>query len=146
MPRYWPELAPPLEDDALPFSRLSWASGRSMEERFGCAEWEEEVLRRLISTPRKAKGAQQATDHDLYCVSVSFWYDGRMVIAYTPQQAMMIVACLRLLTKGAMIMLPAKIQCAVVHAVSRLGLYFSSPVKRFGEWEKPGPLSSSSGL
>jgi hypothetical protein len=69
MPRYWPELAPPLEEDALPFSSLSWASGRSMEERFGRVEWDEVVLRRLISTPRKAKGAQQATDHDLYRVS-----------------------------------------------------------------------------
>jgi len=35
--------------------------------RFGWAECEEEVFRRLISTPRKAKGAQQATDHDLCC-------------------------------------------------------------------------------
>jgi hypothetical protein len=72
MPRYWPELAPPLEEDAAPFSRLDWASGRSMEERFGCEECEVEVLRRLISTPRKAKGAQQATDHDLYCVRLGF--------------------------------------------------------------------------
>jgi hypothetical protein len=69
-----------------------------------------------------------------------------MTVTYTPQQAMMMVACLKLLTKGAMTMLPAKIQWAVVHAVSRLGLYFSSPVKRLGGREKPGPLSSSSGL
>jgi hypothetical protein len=65
MPRYWPELAPPLDEGALPFSSLSCASGRSMEERFGCDEWDEEVLRRLISTPRKAKGAQEATAQDL---------------------------------------------------------------------------------
>jgi hypothetical protein len=37
-----------------------------MEERFGCVEWDEEVLRRLISTPRNAKGAQEATAQDLY--------------------------------------------------------------------------------
>ena len=146
MPRYWPELAPPLEEGALPFSRLDCASGRSMEVRFGWAEWEVEVLRRLISTPRKAKGAQQATDHDLCCVSLDFKTDVMMVVAYTPQQAMMIVACLKLLTKGAMTILPAKIQCAVVHAVSRLGLYFASPVKCLGGREKPGPFSSSSGL
>lgn len=146
MPRYWPELAPPLEEDALPFSSLSCASGRSIEVRFGWAEWEVEVLRRLISTPRKAKGAQQATDHDLCCVNSDFMRHVIRVVAYTPQQAMMIVACLKLLTKGAMIILPAKIQCAVVQAVSRLGLYFASPVKCLGGREKPGPFSSSSGL
>jgi hypothetical protein len=72
--------------------------------------------------------------------------DGMIVVTHTPQQAIMIVACLRLLTKGAMTILPAKIQCAVVHAVSRLGLYFSNPVSRFGGWVNPEPLSPSSGL
>jgi hypothetical protein len=138
MPRYWPELAPPEEE--VPSSRLLERCGamgvasRSMDERFewvGC----EEVFRRLISTPRKAKGAQQATDHDLHFVSRGIFEAGMNIITYTPQTAMMMVALLRLVTKGAMIMLPAKIQWATVHAVSRLGLYFSSsdrPAMLFG--------------
>lgn len=61
----------------------------------------------------------------------------------------MIVADLRLLTKGAIIILPAKMQCAVIHAVSRLGLYFAHPLPPdlpAGGREKPGSFSSSSGL
>lgn len=71
------------------------------------------------------------------------------MVAYTPQQAMMIVACLIEVTKGAMLMLQAKMQCAVIHAVSRLGLYFSHALApNFGRaaCEKLGPFSPSSGL
>jgi hypothetical protein len=69
----------------------------------------EEVFRRLISTPRKAKGAQQAIDHDLL-LSVRYFLGGIRGITDTPQRAMMMVALLKLVTKGAHTMLPAKIQ------------------------------------
>ena len=74
MPRYCPELAPPLDaPPAFAFSRLSWASEMSIEARFGCVECEVAVFRRLISTPRKANGAQEATAHDLCSVSLLTW-------------------------------------------------------------------------
>lgn len=67
---------------------------------------------------------------------------------YTPQKAMMIVACLIEVTNGAMLMLPAKMQCAVIHAVNKLGLYLSQALApNFGlvAWcEKLGPFSPPS--
>jgi hypothetical protein len=48
-----------------------------MDERLGWVECNE-VFRRFISTPRKAKGAQQAIDHDLFFVSPAiFGWDKR---------------------------------------------------------------------
>ena len=60
---------------------------------------------------------------------------------------MMIVACLIEVTKGAMLMLHAKMQCAVIQAVSRLGLYFShalAPNFGLAACEKLGPFSPPS--
>jgi len=111
IPRYCPELAPPLDVVvAVAFSSLSWASEMSREARFECVECEDAVFRRLISTPRNANGAQQATDHDLPGVSLKVHMYTTTVVTYTPQKAIIMVACLRLFTKGAMHMLPANMQ------------------------------------
>ena len=111
MPRYCPELAPPLDGVlALAFSSLSWASDMSREVRFACVECEDAVFSRLISTPRNAKGAQQATDHDLPGVSSKSHIRSTLLITYTPQKAIMMVACLKLFTKGAMHILLANMQ------------------------------------
>lgn len=61
----------------------------------------------------------------------------------------MIVACFMEVTKGAILILHAKMQCATTHAVSRLGLRFSQgPASnlRLDEGEKPGPFSLCSGF
>jgi hypothetical protein len=152
MPRYCPELAP-LPDAAPPpfaFSRLSWASARSTEARFGYVECEVAMFKRLISTPINAHGAHEATAHDLFvfmsCQLTMSHKGGQEGFAYTPQKAMMIVACLIEVTKGAILILPAKMQCAVIQAVSRLGLYFSHGPASNLRLEKPGPFSPTSGL
>lgn len=74
MPRYWPELAPPLDPlPAFAFSMLS----RSSEARFGCVECEVALFSRLISTPRSANGAHEATAHELGYVSSQSLHHGK---------------------------------------------------------------------
>jgi hypothetical protein len=109
--------------------------------------WLDDWVIRLISTPRKAKGAQHATDQDL-CESAKSYHKGCAGATYTPQTAMISVAARKLLTNGAKIMELANRQWAIVHAVSKEGLYFSSPDKApakcfGGRGVKLGPLSSS---
>lgn len=76
MPRYFPELSPVglLASSRLWFRESGIGDSNSMEER--CPRrpyvWLFDKERRLISTPRKANGAQQATDQDLDRVSVYF--------------------------------------------------------------------------
>ena len=84
---------------------------------------------RLISTPRKVKGAQQLMAHDLSRPrSDRVFLEARGESTYTPHTATMIVALLSDCTNGAMIMDPAKMQCETVHVVSRDGLYFSTSI------------------
>ena len=64
----------------------------------------EGMVRRLISTPIKAKGAQQARAQGI------------------PQILTMIVAIFKLRTKGAIHIAPAKMMWLNCHAVRRSGL------------------------
>jgi hypothetical protein len=68
MPRYLPELAPPdeLADSSGLWRGMGEARERGMEGR---RVWWVDCERRFISTPRKAKGAQQATDQELLRIS-----------------------------------------------------------------------------
>jgi hypothetical protein len=151
MPRYFPvsppELLTSLFAASRPPSRCSVAGGSYSPElrRTWAYAWAFCEMR-FISTPRNAKGAQHATDQDLFVVNrVHCHASGR---TYTPQTAIIKVALRKLRTNGAKTMELANRQCAMVQAVSSEGLYFSislsMPATLFGGREvKPGTFSSA---
>lgn len=75
----------------------------------------------LISTPINVNGAQQASAHGLYDISRSSL---QCVLEGThiPQTATRTVAKRSDVTNGANTIDPAKMRCATVHAVNKLGL------------------------
>ena len=88
-----------------------WLDSRSREPRIFGYAWSVEVDESeslLISVPMNVKGAQQDNAQGM------------------PHIATMTVAARRDVTNGAIAIEPAKMRCEHVHAVKRVGLYFST--------------------